>query len=1105
MDGTNFWGTGNFAGTSAELDGTLFYGADTLNLQEVQNYLQAAGEARIIGGSLLVATKAATGVASGLYDFVDPASGNVVPLPWDADVANPYFNFTFTNLYLNWGSQFQTVLNFDMDPARTVVYGADQTYGIVKFNNIGGTWVQAPYFFGATNIGTLAQAAANQGCFGVCVDFSGPNPVIYATTMENGGTTNVPGGYGMNTTAGHQNNNRLIMIVDTGVSPGTNMVATTLAVAQTTNEFFGGVDFTPDLRPLITSQPQSYATVSGSTVPFTVTANSVYTLSYQWLQNSTNLVNQTNSTLTLSGLDTTYNNFTYQCVVTNYYGSVTSSVATLTVTATPIPPTNTTSLHIASGFISGSVSFPAVTATGTEPFTYQWYFNGTALSDNTPNVSGSGYVGSQSSSLAVTNLQLTDSGTYYVVISNGAGYASNAVDSLTVNYHLPVINAGQPANAATLLNIPATLTALQTGGTPPITNQWYQATLNTNGVITSSVKLSDTGDFSGSGTSTLTVTPSTLLDGTNYYVVVSNGGGSVTSSVASLTVITAPAPSQVSYTNQLYIQNFDSLPDPGTLGIAKNGTSTGNGASVNSINNPKDNGQINGVTYSLNNPFDFAFPVLPTSYVGGLGNSSMPGWYGAADTNLADAVDGITRFGAQNGDQSTGGDIDFGLNDNEGGIVGTNRALGLISTSTTGSTAMGLKLVNTSGVTLSNLNVSFIGELWRNNTGTRVMNFSYAVDPTANSFVLQSQPLATNTTPLDLPNAITVPNMAFSFPTNPLGTTIVDGTQSINRTNISTNGMVLSTPWTPGSALWLVWSINFYNQGGGQGYAIDNLSVYGTVYPPAAPVATTGNATKVTSTTATLNASVNPSNAPTSYWFQYGTTVSYGSSTATTLLGTVTGSSSVTAALTGLKQLTQYHFRFIASNSVNVVTGLDNTLTTLTNPVVTLPFASAVTATAGTLNATVNPNNGQTTNWFSFGSTTNYGTMVGSNVLASSLGFVPVAGNVSGLTPGQIYHFKITAVSAAGTVNSADATLTNLSISVPQVAPIGFGANGFSLVFTNATGASFSILSTNNLTIPRTNWPVIGHATESPAGSGNYYFTNAASAGGIMYYIIRQP
>ncbi len=60
--------------------------------------------------------------------------------------------------------------------------------------------------------------------------------------------------------------------------------------------------------------------------------------------------------------------------------------------------------------------------------------------------------------------------------------------------------------------------------------------------------------------------------------------------------------------------------------------------------------------------------------------------------------------------------------------------------------------------------------------------------------------------------------------------------------------------------------------------------------------------------------------------------------------------------------------------------------------------------------------------------------------------------------------------------------------------------------FTNATGLSFSVLATNDLTAPKTNWPVVGPAVESPAGSGKYQFTNSIPAtNSRLYYILRQP
>ncbi len=833
-DGTNFYGTGNFAAIgvgSGELDGTLYYNAANDNLQEVQQFIQAAGQARIIGGTLYVAA------TSGVYDFIDPFSGAPVPLPWDPNVANPYFNFSFTNLYINWGANYTKILNFDMDPAHTVAYGADQKYGVVKFVNAGGTWTPAPYYFSATNIGTLKQASANQGCFGICVDFSGANPVVYATTMENGAATNYPGGFGVNTAAGHQNNNRLIKIVDTGVAPGTNLVAQTLAIAATTNEFFGGIDFTPDLRPLITSNPTDYGTTNGGSATFSVAAQAAYALTYQWFQNGTNLISATDATLNLSSLATNFNNYTYQCVITNNYGAVTSTIATLNVTITPVPPVITSSTNRVTAFVGGTVTFAPVTAGGTQPFTYQWYNkSGVAITDD-----GVKYAGSTTSSLTISNLLTPDdAGIYYLVVMNpSTSFASNVVDILTVNYQKATISAGQPQSVTTFVGTPTSLNADESGATQLVTYQWYKGTtLLTDG----SEYSGSSGAYNGAGTSALTIYANTSVDtATNYYIVYSNLAGSVTSSLASVTVMLPPAHSSVAYSNQVYTQNFDGLPDPGFIGIAANGTATGSGLSINSLNNPLDPGLINGVAYSLANPFDFAYPVINNSYIGGLGLSAgatnMNGWYGAADTNRADAglPDGITRFGAQPGDQSTGGVIDFGSLDVNGGMVGTNRALGLLSTSSTGSSSFGVKLVNTSSNTLNYINLSFLGELWRNNKAARTMSFSYAIDPTANSFVLVSQPTATNTAPQDIPNTFSVPGLAFSFPTNDGSVLATDGSQPANQVNLVTNNFALATPWTPNAALWLIWSINYYGQGTGQGYAIDNLKVSASVAPITAP------------------------------------------------------------------------------------------------------------------------------------------------------------------------------------------------------------------------------------------------------------------------------
>lgn len=825
-DGQSFWGTGNVtgSGTTVETSGTLFYNSSTAPQPvTVQNYIQAAAEARIIGGTLYIVVPGA-----GVYNFVGTTSsglgGQVIPRPYDPTLG--YQQIAATNMFLPTG-KYTTVANFDMNPSATVAYCADQTYGIVKFTNNAGpnnpVWVQAPYYFSSTNIGTLAQPASQQGCFGICVDFSGPNPVIYATTMEQG--TGIVGG----NSQGNADNNRLIRIVDTGINPGTTLVAQTLATAPTKYEAFRGIDFTPDLRPLITSQPANNSSTVHANAGFSLTASSVYALYYQWYQESgatTNaLVRQTNATLTVSNLTVGLNGTSYQCVVSNVYGVVTSTPAILTVTTTAVLPSITNAVAYLTNYIAGTVTFSAILPNGTQPFTYQWYQGSTPLSDANPSASGATYSGSTNNTLTISGLGTSDAGNYYLAVTNDAGGILKLVDVLSVQFQPPVIGiGGQPQSLVTFSNLTATLTVTPSAGTQPLNYQWYL-----NGV-----PLTDPGannNLSGSQSSgnpngVLTISPAGLSDSGSYTVVVSNDGGSVTSAVATVSVLIPPAPSYVGYSNQVYLQTFDTLPDPGSN-------------SVNSINNPIYAGKLAGVTYSLANPFDFAYPVIGSSYVGGLGLAgALSGWYGAADT-LYTGVGGYTRFGAQDGDQSTGGVIDFGLNDS-GSLLGTNRALGLLSTSTTGSTTYALKLVNTSGTTLNYVNLAYLGELWRNGTTARTLTFGYSVDNTATNFVLSAQSISTNAT--------LVPSLAFSFPTA-AAVTVVDGSQPQNQVKLSSSNLQLATPWTPGGSLWLIWSVDFYGAGSGNGYAIDNLSFSASVNP-LAPVSspTLGGVTYNTST-----------------------------------------------------------------------------------------------------------------------------------------------------------------------------------------------------------------------------------------------------------------
>ncbi len=252
----------------------------------------------------------------------------------------------------------------------------------------------------------------------------------------------------------------------------------------------------------------------------------------------------------------------------------------------------------------------------------------------------------------------------------------------------------------------------------------------------------------------------------------------------------APPASFVDYVSpgSVYTQNFDALPNPGAT-------------SVNTANTVT----INGVTYSLANPYDFAYPTVASGGSGGLGISALAGWYGSGAL--------VSRFGATDGDQTTGGQLSFGLPGSP------NRALGLLATSSTGGTAFGLRLINGTGLTLTRINLQFTGELWRQSNLPKTLPFGYFID-------------LTGTAPFPTSRTAAIPALDVNFPTVPAAVNGVaaDGTSPLNQTNLSVLNQTI-TNWPPGTALWLVWQMAD-STGKAQGLGIDNLTFSATVPLP---------------------------------------------------------------------------------------------------------------------------------------------------------------------------------------------------------------------------------------------------------------------------------
>lgn len=95
-----------------------------------------------------------------------------------------------------------------------------------------------------------------------------------------------------------------------------------------------------------------------------------------------------------------------------------------------------------------------------------------------------------------------------------------------------------------------------------------------------------------------------------------------------------------------------------------------------------------------------------------------------------------------------------------------------------------------------------------------------------------------------------------------------------------------------------------------------------------APSASTGGAASVTDQSASLTGSVNPRASATTYFFQYGPTVAYGSATPEASAGAGTSARRFVTAVGSLTPNTHYHFRIVARNAGGTTLGGDRSFTT---------------------------------------------------------------------------------------------------------------------------------------------------------------------------------
>lgn len=187
----------------------------------------------------------------------------------------------------------------------------------------------------------------------------------------------------------------------------------------------------------------------------------------------------------------------------------------------------------------------------------------------------------------------------------------------------------------------------------------------------------------------------------------------------------------------------------------------------------------------------------------------------------------------------------------------------------------------------------------------------------------------------------------------------------------------------------------------------------------------TNPASSVTATSAKLNGSVNPNGQSTTWYFEYGTTTSYGTKTAVSDAGSGTHATNLSATISGLAASTTYHFRLVAVNGSGTTFGNDQSFGIVGGaPQVQTGSAQSGSTTGVTLTGSVNPE-GRTTTWyFEYGTSTSYGTKTSATSAGSSTAAVAVSRTVSNLTPGTTYHYRLVASSGGGTTRGADVAFT---------------------------------------------------------------------------------
>ncbi|MDP4228482.1 MAG: immunoglobulin domain-containing protein, partial [Bacteroidota bacterium] len=260
----------------------------------------------------------------------------------------------------------------------------------------------------------------------------------------------------------------------------------------------------------ITTQPLGQSACLGDTRYFSVAATGSNLL-YQWqkdgvaLTDGANISGSNDKVLVLSSVKAS-DAGTYNCIITNSCGSLSSNHVDLTINT---PVSITSASGDATKCEGDNVNF-VVSATGSN-LSYQWQYNNTNLSD------GGNISGTQTNNLFIQSMTKANAGVYSCIVTGSCG--NQVSNSAILRVNEKILITSQPQNTATCLGNNTAFSVSATGS-----NLSYQWQKDGSGLI------------AGATNPALTLSNVSASDAGMYSCIVSGSCGSVTSNSASLTV-----------------------------------------------------------------------------------------------------------------------------------------------------------------------------------------------------------------------------------------------------------------------------------------------------------------------------------------------------------------------------------------------------------------------------------------------------------------------------------------------------------------------------------------------------------------------------------------